>query len=82
MPFDIIDVYICNSVTYVIIAYMLPIALASITLIVLGFIFSIIADAYKIIAFITKFSKNITSIYIVMANHPFLFLLFIIYLCF
>ena len=50
-------------------------SIAIIILIVFGFIFSIIADAYMIIAFITRFSKNITSIYIVMANHPFLFCL-------
>ena len=49
------------------------IALDNIILMVLGFNFNIIAVAYSIMAFIIKFSKNITSMYIVMANHPFLF---------
>ena len=60
--FDNTDVYIGNWVVYVIIAYKLPTTLPIITLINLGFIFKIIAVAYKIIVFITKFSKNIISI--------------------
>ena len=59
--FDIADVYIGISIIYVIIAYKLPIALEKITLIILGFIFNIIAVAYNIIVFIIKFSKNIIS---------------------
>ena len=58
---NIIDVYINIFVTYVIIAYILPIALDNITLINFGFIFNNIPVAYNIIEFIIKFSKNITS---------------------
>ena len=77
MPFDIAEVYIGISDIYVIIAYILPSVLANTILIQLDFIFNIIAVAYNIIAFIIKFSKNITSIYIVMVNHL-LFLPYII----
>ena len=62
IPFEIIDVYIDNSVTYVIIAYILPIALEITTLIILGLNFNIIEVAYIIIEFIIRFSKNTISI--------------------
>ena len=60
--FEIIDVYIGNSVIYVIIAYILPIALEITTLIILVLSFNIIEVAYIIIEFIIKFSKNTISI--------------------
>ena len=63
--FEINELYILIFDMYKMIAYSAPIELEIINLITFTFIFNIIDVAYNIMLFIIRFSKKITSIYIV-----------------
>ncbi len=63
--FEINELYILIFEMYKMIAYSAPIALEMSNLMTFTLIFNIIDVAYNIMQFIIRFSKKITSIYIV-----------------
>ena len=65
IDFEINKLYILILELYIIIAYSAPIALEMSNLMTFTLIFNIIDVAYNIMQFIIRFSKKITSIYIV-----------------